>query len=627
MKRHGVDSYAQLVRQASFDPEWFWHGVNVALGIQWFRPYKRVMDDSAGQAWTRWFVGGSINVAHNCLDRHVIAGRGDRPAIHWESEDGTSRSLTYSELAKETAQLANGLERLGIGPLDRVGIHLPMCPEAVIAFLALAKLGAISVPIFSGFGAKAIAHRLTDSGAKALITVDGFLRRGRPIAVKDVVDEALLLCPAVSHVIVRERLALPVSLHPRRDHTWAAITEGESTEFAPRPLDSEHPLLIAYTSGTTGKPKGAVHVHGGFLVKIAAEAVYQTDVRPEDLLFWFTDLGWIMGPWTIVGGLSQGAALRLYDGAPDHPTPDRVWSLIENRGVTIFGASPTLIRSLMGRCTPPSSFDLSTLRILGSTGEPWNGDAWNWYFEEVGGGRCPVINFSGGTEVGACLLSTSIAMPIKSCSVGLPALGMAVDVFDAEGRPIESGVGELVCTKPWPGMTRGLWNDPERYLATYWPHGDSAWYQGDWASIDADGDWFLHGRSDDTLKIAGKRIGPAEIETVLIAHPAIREAAVIGLPDEVKGETICAVVVFEDESAIDGPVLLHQVDSLMNEAVGKAFLVERIWEISELPRTRSGKVVRRVLRAAVTGEPRGDVSTIENPEVLESLRPVAERAR
>ncbi len=519
-------------------------------------------------------------------------------------------------------RLAHGLRSLGVERGDTVGIFMPLAPETVAATLACAKLGALYLPMFSGYGPDAVATRLADAGAKVLITADAFPRRGKPVPMKEAADAAALLSPNVEHVIVWSRMDrsdLPWT--DGRDLRWDELVDGQPDRFDTEPLDPEHPLFIAYTSGTTGRPKGSVHVHGGFLVKIAAEVAYQVDLHPEETLFWVTDLGWIMGPWEIVGATALGATVFLFDGAPNHPGPGRLWEMVERHRISTLGISPTLIRALIPAGDDHvEAHDLSCLRVLGSTGEPWNPEPYRWFFEKVGGGRCPVINISGGTEVGACFLSPLPITELKPCTLRGPALGMDVDVWGPDGRPVPRGeVGELVCKQPWPGMTRGIWGDPDRYLATYWSRWPDVWVHGDWASVDEDGFWFLHGRSDDTMNIAGKRVGPAEVESALTVHPAVAESAAVGVPDPVKGEAIwCFVVVkpgFERDDALAGDLA-----SVVAQRLGKSFKPSRVVFVDELPKTRSAKIVRRALRAAVLGQDPGDVSSLENPSALDAVR-------
>ena len=620
MRAHGIADYTELVRRSQDDISWFWDAVVKDLGIEFFTPYRSVVETPNGIPWAIWFVGGTINAAHNCVDRHDAA-RPDATALLWEGEDGETRSLTYRELREAVDRLANGLASIGIGLGDAVGVYMPMIPENPIALYALAKLGAISLPIFSGFAAHAVAARLQDANAKALITADGFYRRGQVVPMKEAADEAVSTAPTVENVVVVRRLGREVPWNEERDRDYGALVADQSPRRDPERLDAEHPLLIAYTSGTTGRPKGAVHVHGGFTVKIAEEVAYQTDVHPDDTLFWFTDMGWIMGPWEVFGAHASGGSVLLYEGAPDYPKPDRIWSLVERHGVTILGVSPTLVRALIPHGTEHvSKHDLSRLRILASTGEPWNPDPWRWYFEVVGGGRCPVINISGGTEVGACFLSPTPLVPLRPCTLGGPALGMAIDVYDPDGKPLPPGqVGELVCTKPWPGMTRGIWGDPDRYIETYWSRWPDVWLHGDWASRDDDGFWYLHGRSDDTLNIAGKRLGPAEIESLLVSHPAVAESAAVGVPDEVKGEKVwCFAVLKPGVEATDA--LRDELRGVVEGALGKSFRPDRIRFVSALPKTRSAKIVRRAVRAAALGEDPGDLSSLENPAALEEIK-------
>lgn len=620
MRANGVASYPELVARSQGDVEWFWDAVVRDLNIEFYEPYRQVLDVSAGVPWAHWFTGGKLNLAHNCVDRWAVAAP-DRPAVVWEAEEGATRIVSYRELREMANRLANGLRSLGVGKGDAVGIFMPMSPEIVAATLACAKLGAIYLPIFSGYAADAAAVRLADAGAKVLLTADGYFRRGRLITMKETADAAAGMAPTVEHVVVWGRAGrTDLPWDGRRDVRWEDLVAAESADFENERLDSEHPLFIAYTSGTTGRPKGSVHVHGGFLVKVAEEVAYQTDVHPDEILHWVSDLGWIMGPWQIVGAGALGATVLLYDGVPNHPTADRLWDIAERHRVNVLGVSPTLIRALI-----PSGeelvrrHDLSSLRIIGSTGEPWNPDPYRWLFRVVGGGRCPIINLSGGTEVGACFLSPAPVSELRECTLGGPALGMDIDVWGPDGRPVPAGeVGELVCKKPWPAMTRGIWKDPERYIATYWSRWPDVWVHGDWASVDADGLWYLHGRSDDTLKVAGKRLGPAEVESALASHPAVAESAAVGVPHEVKGEAVwCFVVLRPGVEASDE--LAGELAGTVAGHVGKAFKPSRVVFVDELPKTRSAKIVRRALRAVAAGADPGDLSSLENPDALGAI--------
>jgi acetyl-CoA synthetase len=612
-RKLGCSDFATLHRLSVEEPDRFWRAVREDLAIPFTRDWTSVYDDSLGKPWTTWFTDARLNLANACVHRWAAERPQDEAAV-WQTEDGDRRSLTWAELSEETTKLAEGLVALGIREGDAVGIFLPMSPEAAIASHACAHLGAILVPIFSGFAAPAIATRLADAEAKALITADGSLRRGSPMPMKEIADEALGRAPSVEHVVVWRRFAdTPAAMTPERDHDWRELVAGMPGELPAQEVESEAPYLLAYTSGTTGRPKGAVHVHAGFLLSIAREAAYQADIRAGDRVLFATDMGWIMGPWTVVGAGALGAAAIFMEGAPDWP-PDRIWELVESESVTMLGVSPTLVRALLTKGEPSS--DLSSLRSVTTTGEPWNRGPYDWLNEHVcGGGRIPIVNISGGTEVGACFLSVTPLSPTKPCSLGFPALGQDMDVFDESGQPVRGDVGELVCRNAWPGMTRGLWRDPDRYLETYWNRFPDVWTHGDWASVDEDGYWFLHGRSDDTLNVAGKRIGPAELESAAVNHPDVAEAAAIGVPHEIKGEVPWIYCVPSPGTSPSS----DEVARAVSDELGKAFKPERIVFVSALPKTRSAKIVRRAVRATALGEDPGDLSTLENPESLEEI--------
>lgn len=619
MREHGIADLEELLNRSREDPEWFWGAIEEHLGLDWFEPYDQVLDTSEGIAWAKWFTGGKTNIALNCVDRWATGERADEIAVVWEGEDGEVEQWTYQRLYEETNRLAGGLESLGIGKGDAVGVFMPMVPETVAAVLAIAKLGAIFIPLFSGFAPEAIATRLNDADARVMLTADGFFRNGKKVIMKETADEAAERVPTLEHLVVYDRLGVEIPWAPARDLRWDELTISQPPERESLPVDSEDPFMVIYTSGTTGKPKGAVHVHGGFMVKIMQEVAHQTDVHQDDLLFWFSDMGWIMGPWEVVGALGLGASVFLYEGSPTHPDPGRVWDLVERHGITTLGISPTLIRALIPHGDDwIDEKDLSSLRIMGSTGEPWNPEPYDWLFEHAGDREVPIINLSGGTEVGACFLSPLPITPLKPCSLGHPSLGIATEVVDADGDPVPDGtVGELACTAPWPGMTRGLWKDPERYEQTYWSRWEDTWFHGDFASVDEDGFWYLHGRSDDVITVAGKRVGPAEVESAVVDTGIVGEAAAVGIPDDVKGESVHIFAIpvgVDDEDEARGRLAQAVMDRL-----GKPFKPGGIHFVDDLPRTKTAKILRRAIRAKALGEDTGDLSSIANPKALENI--------
>jgi acetyl-CoA synthetase len=619
----GVADIEALQARAAVDPAWFWGAAAEDIGLAWQRRPQQVLDTSAGVEWSRWWGGGAFNYAAAAIEPRAGTAP-DQTALSWEGEDGTIRQLSSGELRDETLRAAAMLTRLGVRAGDRVGIFLPLLPETVVSVLALGLLRAIYVPIFSGYAAPAVASRLNDCAARLLITADGTFRRGSRVGLKETADQAADQAPSVETVLVVGRLSgrrPGQGWRAGRDRWWADEMAAVEQPLAEVPLtEPETPYMIIYTSGTTGRPKGAVHAHGGFPVKGAQDLAHCFDLGPGDRLFWFTDLGWMMGPWAISGGLLLGAQLVLYEGAPDHPGPDRLWSLVARHRVTHLGLSPTVVRALMPHGSGPvREHDLSSLRVLGSTGEPWNPESWWWFFNEVGGARLPLVNYSGGTEVSGGIVACNLLTPIKPCSFGGPNVGTAADVIDAAGASVRGQVGELAVRQPLPGMTRGFWQDPERYVETYWSRVPGTWVHGDWALVDEDGYWFIHGRSDDTLKVAGKRVGPAEVESAAVAHPAVLEAAAVGIPHAVKGEAIVVFCRLRPGEA-DDPDLRRSISDKVVEQMGKALRPEAIHVVPELPRTRSGKVMRRVARAAYLDTDPGDLTALENPLALEAIR-------
>jgi len=622
MKKHGLSNFNELMARSTTDLEWFWRAVLDDLGIEFYEPYSRVIDLSPGIARPSWCVGGRMNIVHNCLERWMGTPTEHRPALHWEGEEGTTRSLTYAELLREVNRAAGGLRALGVTPGDRVALFMPMCPELVIAFFAVIKIGGIVLPLFSGYGADAVTTRLRDAGVKVLITADGFWRRGQAVRMKEVADVAVAAAPSVEHVVVARRLGIDVSMRPL-DLRWSDLLADRPDTCATERTGADDPLMIIYTSGTTGRPKGAVHSHCGFPIKTAQDMVHCFDVRAGETMYWVSDMGWMMGPWEVLGMTLLGGTVVLYDGALDFPAPDRLWSLVARHRVNILGVSPTLIRALMKHGEDPvRAHDLTSLRILGSTGEPWNPEPWKWFFDVVGSGRLPIINYSGGTEVSGGLVSGNVLTPLKPAAFAGPPPGIAADVVDDQGRPVRNQVGELIVRAPWIGMTRGFWNDSERYLDTYWSRFPDIWVHGDWAAIDDDGLWYILGRSDDTIKIAGKRLGPAEVESVLVDDPAVLEAAAIGVPDEMKGQALVCFVVLRPGHAPDNE-LTTRLTTLVIDRLGKPLKPKAIEFVRDLPKTRNAKVMRRLIRSAYLGDAPGDLSSLENPQAVDDIRAVA----
>ncbi len=621
MDRHGLASFDELLRWSVADVARFWDAVSQDLELDWYEPYRQVVDTSRGIEWATWWLGGRFNYVHNALDRHARGPSRDRVALVWEGEEGATRCLTYGELYAETNRCANALRALGVRQGDRVGLYLPMIPEVVVAQLAIGKIGAIYTPIFSGFGAEAVAARLQDCAATLLITCDGIYRRGKLVATKEYADEAARASPSVQHLLVVDRAGRQDTPWTEgRDVWWHDLVPAQSAEAETERTAPEDPYMIIYTSGTTGKPKGVLHVHGGFPIKGAQDMAHLFDVKPADTFFWFTDMGWMMGPWLVSGCLILGATVFLYDGTPDYPHPDRVWDMVERHRITVLGIAPTVVRALMRAGDDwVTRHDRSSLRILGSSGEPWNPGPWRWYQELVGGGRCPLINYSGGTEVSGGILSSTVLTPQKPTSFSGPVPGMDADVVDDTGRPVRGAVGELVLRQPWPGMTRGFWGEPERYLEAYWARLPGVWVHGDWALVDRDGFWYILGRSDDTIKVAGKRLGPAEVESAAVSHPAVAEAAAIGVPDELKGEAVVVFCVPQPGQA-ETDALREEVAAAIVKSLGKALKPDRVLFVRELPKTRSGKVMRRVIRGVHLARDTGDLSSLENPAGLEEIR-------
>jgi acetyl-CoA synthetase len=619
--QNNLNDFNDLLVRSTEDPSWFTESILIFLDIQFYKPYSQVLDLSRGIAWPRWVVGGEMNIVHNLLDKYIGTDVEHRPALISEHEPGQVDNFTYGQLYRKVNQAANALRSLGLGRGDTIGLFMPMSWEIVVAMLAIAKIGGIILPLFSGYGSGAVASRLADADAIAIFTADGYLRRGKKVEMKQVADQAAESVPSLKYMITVEKLGLPVNFSRGRDHWWHELVEIQSEEAATEVVDAEEILMIIYTSGTSGRPKGAVHTHAGFPIKAAQDMAFGTDVHPGDCVYWITDMGWMMGPWLVFGSLILGATALIYDGAPNYPHTNRLWEMVERHQITSLGISPTLIRSLMAAGDDSFlSHDLSSIRLFASTGEPWNPAPWMWLFNEIGGRKRPIINYSGGTEISGGILMGNPLLPLKPTAFSAPCPGIAADIFNEQGQPVRDQVGELVIKTPWIGMTRGFWGDPDRYEETYWSRWPGIWVQGDLGLVDHDGQWYIQGRSDDTIKIAGKRLGPTEIESILVAHPEVIEAAAIGVPDEIKGNQVIVLCVLAPKCKPTEELIL-ELEDLVIQSLGKPLKPSQILFVEDLPRTRNGKMMRRMVRAAFLGIDPGDTSSLVNPESLTAISP------
>jgi len=617
LREHEIASYDDLLTRADCDPDWWWR--TVADRIEFFQPYDRVVNLDKGPEFARWCEGGTTNIVLNALDRHRGTERWNAPAFIHEPETGAARTWTYSDLDREVCRLASGLRSIGIGKCDVVAIYLPNVGEAVVAMLAIAKIGAVAMPLFSGFGVEAVRTRLIDSGAVAIVTIDGTTRRGRPSPMKETADTAAETVPTLKHIIYLRTGAYPVKNVPGRDHDWAALCDGRPEHMQTEEMDAEAPCLLMYTSGTSGRPKGTVHAHAGFAAKLALDFGLLMDIKPSDRVLWMSDMGWLIGPILSFGMPILGASFVLAEGAPDYPDPTRLWRLVEKHRVSFLGVAPTVIRAFMHRAGTGDR-DLSSLRICASTGEAWTPDAWLWTFEHVCKRQLPIINYSGGTEVGGGIVTGTVIHPMKPCAFAGPIPGMGVDITDQDGKSLPPNVvGELVLRRPSIGQTRGLWRDDERYLESYWRAIPGVWRHGDWAMRDEDGFWFILGRSDDTLKIAGKRTGPSEVEALLTSTGKVTEAAAIGVKDPIKGESVGCVVVMVPNQRLDEPTRAELIEAVVS-GLGYPYKPAFLIAVTDLPRTRNMKVMRRLVKAVCAGESLGDTSSLVNPEALEAVR-------
>ncbi|GFG54198.1 acetate--CoA ligase [Mycolicibacterium agri] len=625
-----ANATAELYREAERDPLAFWAAQ--ANRLSWDTPFTEVLDWSDAP-FAKWFIGGKLNVAYNCVDRHVEAGNGDRVAIHWEGEPvGDARTLTYSDLLAEVCRAANALTDLGLVAGDRVAIYMPMVPEAIVAMLACARLGVMHSVVFAGFSATALRARIEDAEAKLLITTDGQYRRGKAVSLKESADQAVAGQPSVEHVLVVRRTGIDTPWTEGRDLWWHDTVANASPEHTPQGFDSELPLFLLYTSGTTGKPKGVVHTTGGYLVQTSYTHHSVFDVKPETDVFWCTaDIGWVTGHTYIVyGPLSNGVTQVVYEGTPTSPTEHRHFEIIEKYGVTIYYTAPTLIRTFIkwGR-EIPDAHDLSSLRLLGSVGEPINPEAWRWYRHVIGADKTPVVDTWWQTETGSIMISPLPGVTAAKPGAAMtPLPGISARVVDDDGNDVERSVdrdqqvtGYLVHDAPWPSMLRGIWGDPERFKETYWSRfAEQGWYfAGDGARYDADGDIWVLGRIDDVMNVSGHRISTAEIESALVGHSGVAEAAVVGAADEQTGQSICAFVILESNVA-DSEDMVDELRGRVAEEISPIARPREIYVVPELPKTRSGKIMRRLLRDVAEGRELGDTSTLVDPSVFEAIR-------
>lgn len=613
--------YAELLALAEREQERFWDEVLKYTDIRFYQPYDKVLDLSRGVEFPDWCVNGTTNAVLNCLDRHPWLDDPDRDGVIWEGEDGRKRRWSYAELNAETSRIAEGLRALGCGPGDVIGVLMPMVPEAVAGLLAIPKIGAIALPLFSGFGPQAIIDRMNDGGAVAILTADGAWRRGKSYELKTTVDKAAAEIPTLKHVVALRNIGKDdIPWQDGRDHWWHELCEGRATDAPTTEMPAEAPMMLIYTSGTTGKPKGAVHSHCGFMAKLALDMGLCADFREGDRMMWMSDIGWLAGPMLVYGSTLIGATIVIAEGAQDYPDKARFWRLIQENRVSFLGIAPTIIRGFMQEGGAEiDDYDLSSLRVSLSTGEAWNLPAWTWMFERVCKSRVPIINYSGGTEIGGGIVTGTVIHPMKPTAFSGPVPGMGADIVDENGVSVPApGVGELVLRQPSIGLSRSLWKDDERFLDSYWRAIPGLWCQGDRARIDADGYWYILGRSDDTLKIAGKRTGPSEIETLVIQTGRVAEVAAIGVPDEIKSQSVVLVVV-PMPGETDSPELRKALCDSVVAGLGGAFRPSAVAFVQDIPKTRNMKIMRRVVKSAYLGQSPGDLSSLVNPEAVEAL--------
>ena len=616
MQKHSILSLEELTQKAKDDLEWFWQSVDKDIGIVWDEPYTKTLDISKGIAWPRWFVNGKTNIYKSSVEKFAKRNP-DKIAYHFVSEDGQTSNISYSELDSKVSKLANGLKSIGIKKGDVIAIYLPMIEEAILSILVASKIGAVQTVIFSGYSSESLHMRLQDCKAKALFISDGFYRKGKPVSQKQDVEIAIKDTSVEKIIVVSYKR---IDNYEKSDKIifYDDLISSQNYLCDTEILDSDDPLFILYTSGTTGKPKGVIHAHGGFSVFAGHQAAYLIDMNQNDTLFWPADIGWITGlVWNVYGLLIMGASAVIYDGAFDFPTIDRIWKTLSDYQATIFGISPTAVRLFKkNNVEPLKSYSLDKIKNIPTTGEPLDKDSWWWLFEKVGNKKIPIMNLSGGTEIGGAMLSVFPGMKLKPSTVGIPVPGMNLDVFDDDGNSIRNQNGYLIIKSPWPAITRGLLNDDERYLETYWSRFENIWFHGDYVYVDEDNLWYMRGRTDDVINISGHRMSTAEIEHTIISHKNISDAASISIPDDITGEAI--VVFFVTDNKLDTG-LESEISNYVSEKIGKIARPKLVIQLSDLPKTRTGKIMRRLLKSKLLGQDLGDLSSLENPNVLDEI--------